>query len=159
MYTLQNIKFMVKYRFLVSAFLVAIALLFIFISQPVEAAPTFTYTPERLEQIQRYTTDLQGLRERLLEIPPLVQKGRWVDVQSLIHGPLGELRFKINRLVRGLDPKAQKTAASAAKEVFERLILIDEATLTRDTRKALLNYNGILRDFDAFLELVPSKTL
>lgn len=148
---------MMRYRAVLSVILAAIAVFLVSCSSPAPTVKGPTYTPQQLEQIQNYLTDVEELRDRLLEIPPLVQKQQWVDVQTFIHGPLGELRFKMGKLARSLEPKVQKQALEAAQEVFEHLILIDEATLTRDNRKALFNYNETLKDFDAFLSLVPKQ--
>jgi photosystem II protein PsbQ len=148
---------MVKYRSVLSIILAAIAVFLISCSSPTAVAPGPTYTPAQLEQIQTYTAEVKELRERLLGIPPLVQQQRWTDVQTYIHGPLGELRFKMSKLARSLEPKVQATALASAKDVFDHLILIDEATQTRDSRKALLNYNRALEDFETFLSYVPNN--
>jgi photosystem II protein PsbQ len=126
-------------------------------SAPVAKGPV--YTSAQLAQIEQYSTGVVELRDRLLEIPPLVQQQDWVDVQSFIHGPLGELRARMSRLARSLEPKVQKKALDAAKEVFEDLNLIDEATLTRDSKKALLSYNRAIQDFETFLKYVPAEAL
>jgi hypothetical protein len=60
------------------------------------------------------------------------------------------------RLSRNLLPSEQKQAEAAAKETFEHLILIDEAAQAQDGIKALRNYNELLKDFDAFVERIPS---
>jgi photosystem II protein PsbQ len=146
---------MVNYRSVLSVMLAAIAFFLISCSSPTAVAPGPTYSAAQLEQIQTYTAEVKELRERLLTIPPLVQQKRWTDVQSFIHGPLGELRFKMSKLARTLEPKVQATALESAKDVFGHLILIDEATLTQDSRKALLNYNRALEDFDTFLKYIP----
>ncbi|WP_448596285.1 photosystem II protein PsbQ [Thermoleptolyngbya sp.] len=144
------------YRSVLSLVLVAIALLSIGCSSaPVAKGPL--YSPEQLAQIEKYVSDVDALRVRMQEIPPLVQKKQWVDVQTFIHGPLGELRAKMTRLARLLEPeKAQPAALDAAKAVFGHLTAIDEATETGDSQKALLNYNEALRDFQVFLDLMPT---
>lgn len=150
---------MVRFRSIVAMVLtIAIALLLIS-GRPAEAARTTSppsYTPAQLEQIQRYATDVDELRDRILELPTLIQQEKWVDVKSLIHGPLGELRASMARLTRSLDPKAQKTAQKAAKDVFEHLVAIDEAATARSTTKAFRDYNAVLKDLDTFFGLLPS---
>jgi photosystem II protein PsbQ len=148
---------MVNYRSVLSVILAAIAVFLISCSSPTPVAKGPTYTTVQLEQIQNYAAEVNALRDRLLEIPPLVQQQRWRDVQTFIHGPLGELRFKMTKLARSLEPKTQTAALESAKDVFEHLILIDEATQTRDSRKALLNYNRALEDFATFLKYVPQN--
>ena len=147
---------MLRYRSILTLILVAITTLLISCSNPTPTVKGPLYSSAQLEQIQKYTGNLQEFRGRMLELPPLVQREKWSDVASFIHGPLGELRPTMSRLARTLEPKSQKQALDASKEVFEHLILIDEASQTRDRTKALRNYNEALKDFDAFLELVPS---
>lgn len=147
-----------RFRSILSLFVAAIAIFLVSCSSaPVARGPV--YTTAQLAQIEQYTTGVTELRDRLLEIPPLVQKQNWVDVQSFIHGPLGELRVRMSRLARSLEPKVQSKALQAAKEVYEDLNLIDEATLTRDSKKALLSYNRTIKDFEAFLKYVPADAL
>jgi glucose-6-phosphate isomerase len=62
----------------------------------------------------------------------------------------------MSRLARSLEPKAQKPALNAAKEVFEHLNAIDQAAQAGDETKALSNYSQALQDFDAFFQLIPS---
>lgn len=147
---------MTRYRAVLSLVLVAIATFLFSCSSPSATVKGPTYSADQFAQIQQATETVENLRQRMLEIPPLVQQGRWVDVQTFIHGPLGELRFRMNNLARMLEPKVQKQALQTAKDVFGHLNLIDEATLTRDSRKALLNYNEALRDFEEFYKLLPS---
>jgi photosystem II protein PsbQ len=147
---------MARFRSILAFVLVVITTLLVSCGGATPTAKGPLYTDTQLEQIQRYTEDVQTLRDRLLEIPPLVQQQEWNDVESFIHGPLGELRVKMSRLARSLAPKAQKQAVAAAKEVFEHLNAIDEAAQERDTIKALRNYNQALQDFEAFFQLIPS---
>ncbi|MCU0566354.1 MAG: photosystem II protein PsbQ [Oculatellaceae cyanobacterium Prado106] len=122
---------------------------------PVAKGPL--YSEAQLEQIQTYAAGVNSLRDRFLELPPLVQKGDWTEVDSFLHGDLGELRARMARLARSLAPKDTQTAAlDAAKEVFVHLNEMDEAVQTREVTKALKNYNAALKDFDAFLEFIPS---
>ncbi|NJO43682.1 MAG: photosystem II protein PsbQ [Cyanobacteria bacterium CRU_2_1] len=150
---------MVRFRSILAAVLAVILIVFVIGSYPAEAAKAkapYTYTPEQLEQINRSTADLQELRDRLLELPPLIQQNDWVDVKNFIHGPLGELRAKMVRLSRNLAPDAQKAATKTAKDVFGHLIAIDEAANSLDSTKAFRNYNELLKDFDAFFQLIPA---
>ncbi|GAB4136914.1 MAG: hypothetical protein Fur0046_10710 [Cyanobacteria bacterium J069] len=144
------------YRSVISLVLVAIAVVSIGCSSaPVAKGPL--YSSEQLAQIEKYASEVDTLRVRLQEIPPLIQKKEWIDVQSFLHGPLGELRFKMTTLARQLEPKKARPAAlEAAKAVFGHVIAIDEAAQTGDSQKALLNYNEALRDFQVFLDLIPT---
>lgn len=146
------------FRSIVAMLVVAIAIFTVGCSsgEPVDKGPL--YSADEFAQIEKYTAEVEEIRERMLAIPELVQKGDWNDVQTYIHGPLGELRFRMSNLSRQLKPtKAQKEALSAAREVFEHLNAIDEATQTADVRQALENYDEALRDFDAFLDLIPTE--
>lgn len=156
MLTIQSNRVMKRYRSVLSLVLAAIAVFLVSCGgAPVAKGPLYSST--QLAQIQKYSTDVEDLRARMLDIPPLVQQERWTDVQSYIHGPLGELRFKLSNMARLLEPKQARPAAlAAAKAVFGHLNQIDEATLTTDSRKAFLNYNEALKDFDAFLKLIPT---
>ena len=150
---------MIRFRSILTV-LLTVAIVFLLASgNPAVAARTSsqpTYTPAQLEQIQRYAIDVDELRDRVAELPTLIQQQKWVDVKSLIHGPLGELRAKMFRLSRSLDPKAQKTAQKISKEVFEHLEAIDEAAGLRNTTKAFREYNEVLKDLDALFGLLPS---
>ena len=144
-------------RSVLAMLVVAIAIFVVGCSGPTVAKGPL-YSAEQLAQIEQTTADVMVLRERVLEIPGLVRKGDWNDVRTFIHGPLGELRFKMSTLSRQLRPvKAQKEALTAAREVFEHLNAIDEATQTADPNKAFANYNEVIRDFDAFLDLIPTN--
>lgn len=121
------------------------------------SSPVSTYTPAQLEQIKRYLGDVETLRERMLKIPGYVQRKRWNDVQTYIHGPLGELRQTMLRLTRTLALDVQPQAQEAAKDIFGHLIKIDEAARLEDSRKALQNYNGAIEDFETYLNLLPPE--
>lgn len=144
------------YRSILSLFLAAIAIFLVGCGGP-QVAKGPLYSPEQLAQIEKYVADVQEMRDDLLAIPPLVQQQNWVDVQSYIHGPLGEMRQRLFRLANSLEPKVRTKAVQASREVFEHLNAIDEATVERNAPKALKNYNETLKDFDAFLKYVPAE--
>ncbi|MGF1537959.1 MAG: photosystem II protein PsbQ [Elainellaceae cyanobacterium] len=145
---------MARYRSLISCLLAAIALFVVSCSTPTEvAAPS--YTDADIAQIKAYVADIDQLRDRLNELPDMVDTARWSDVDSLIHGPLGELRFKMTSVARTLDQRVQADARDISKEVFNHLIAIDEAVTAQNRERALLNYNGILEDIERFVQLTP----
>ena len=146
---------MTRYRSILTFLLVVLTTVLVSCGNPTVAKGP-VYTANQLEQIQHYSTDIQSLSERMTELSTLIAAEQWNDVESFIHGPLGELRVRMARLARSLEPKAQKGAQDAAKEVFEHLIAIDEAAQTRDSAKATKNYQAALRDFDAFFQLIPN---
>lgn len=147
---------MARYRSILAFILVIITTLLVSCGSPTPTVKGPLYTTTQLEQIQRAASDIEGLRERLQEVPPLIQAKEWNDVITFIHGPLGELREKMIRLARTLTPTSQQAAQKAAREVFEHLNEIDTAAQARDANKALLNYNEALKDFEAFFKLLPS---
>ncbi|MEX0269938.1 photosystem II protein PsbQ [Leptolyngbyaceae cyanobacterium UHCC 1019] len=148
---------MVKIRTIVSAALVLFMVLVLGVGQ-VEAAKVkqpLTYTPEQLEQIQDYATDLQAMRDRLPELGQLVQQQDWTFTRNFIRGPLGELRVKMQNLSRTLLPDAQPAARQLAKNVFNDLIALDLAAQNSKAAVAQREYSAALKSFDSFLALVP----
>lgn len=147
---------MIRYRSILALILAAVTTLLVSCGSPSVAVKP-TYTASQLEQIQTSADTILALRDRLQELPPLIQQKDWNNVESFIHGPLGELRSKMSRLSRSLlTPDLQKGASAAAKDVFTHLNLIDEAAQAGDVTKALRNYNEALKDFDAFFKYLPS---
>jgi len=146
-----------RFRSILALCLVLVTTMLVSCGSPTPVAKGPLYSDIQLEQIQKSAADIQGLRDRLLELPPLIQANEWVDVGSFIHGPLGELRAKMARLARTLAPDAQTSALKAAKDVFGHLNTIDEAAQTRDITKALRNYNEALKDFDVFFSQLPGS--
>lgn len=148
---------MVKIRAIVSAALALCLVLMMGVSQ-VEAAKVkkpLTYAPDQLEQIQKYATELQVMRDRLPELGLLVEQQDWTFARNLIHGPLGELRVKMQNVSRNLLPDAQPGARKLAKEVFNDLIALDLAAQNSKAAVAQREYSASVRDFDSFLALVP----
>lgn len=149
---------MVRFRSVLAVLFTIVMVVLTFSIHPAEAARASkppSYTAAQLEQIQQYVDDIEAMRVRMQELPPLMQQQEWIDVKNFIHGPLGELRIKMLRLARNLSPDAQRTAQVAAKDVFDHLILIDEAADARNTNKALRNYNEALKDFEVFFQALP----
>ncbi|MGF1512454.1 MAG: photosystem II protein PsbQ [Elainellaceae cyanobacterium] len=146
---------MARYRSLLSCLLAAIAIFIVSCGGSTEAALP-SYSDADIAQIEAYVADIDQLRDRLTELPEMARKARWSDVDSLIHGPLGELRFKMSSIARKLDESKQADARSVSREVFDHLIAIDEAATAQSYERALLNYNGILEDIERFVQLTPA---
>jgi len=122
------------------------------------SAPTqqvTTYTPEMLQNVRIYTPAVTNLRERFPELAEAIQAEDWVEVQSFIHGPLGELRARLDRLGRTLLPQDQEAAQGLAQEVFSHLERLDDAAANRQQVIAGQEYRNALDDLDTFLGLVP----
>ncbi len=148
---------MVKIRSIVSAALALLMVLVMGVGR-VEAAKVkkpLTYVPEQIEQIQGYATELQAMRDRLPELGLLIQQRDWTFARNLIHGPLGELRVKMQNVSRNLLPDAQPAARTLAKEVFNDLTALDLAAQNSNAAAAQREYSAVVKDFDAFLALVP----
>ncbi|MGF1497519.1 MAG: photosystem II protein PsbQ [Elainellaceae cyanobacterium] len=150
---------MLRVRSVLSVVFAAIAIFIVSCSNPPQAATGPLYSDVQIERIQSYTADLDILRDRITEIPNLVTRRRWNDVQTLIHGPLGELRVKMVSITRNLEEDLQDEARSVARDVFDHLVDIDQAAADQDKDRALANYNNTLEDFDRFLRLVPDFSM
>lgn len=115
-----------------------------------------TYTPELLQQVELYTPAVAELRDRFPELQGYIQQKDWVNVQSFIHGPMGEMRTRVNRLAGTLLTKDKPQAQSLAKEIYTHLERLDEAAANNQQVIAGQEYRNALDDFDAFLSLVPT---
>lgn len=144
-----------RYQSFLALVLAAIATFLVSCSSSPDIAKGPTYTQAQLEELQGYADDISEFRDRMPEIAKFVQLRKWGDVASFIHGPLGELRPKMSQVARRLEPNAQKQANNLSQEVFEHLILIDEAANASDSTKALSNYRGAIEDLNSFLNLIP----
>jgi photosystem II protein PsbQ len=147
---------MFRFRSILALALVAVTVFLVSCSgAPVAKGPL--YSDAQLEQIRVAAANVDVLRDRLQELPSMVQSEDWTEVSSFIHGDLGELRARMSRLARSLAPQKTQTAAlAAAKDVFGHLNEIDEAATERNAQKALKNYNAALQDFEVYLKYLPS---
>ena len=101
---------MVRSRSILSLILAMVAVFLISCSSPTVAKAPPTYTPAQIEQIKEYAPTLLALRDRMSEIPVLIQRRDWIGVRNFIHGPLGELRLKMTYITRNLLPTDQTKA-------------------------------------------------
>jgi photosystem II protein PsbQ len=146
---------MPRFRSILSLVLVAIAILLVSCSgAPAAKIPT-VYTPEKIAQLQVYVEPIAQMRERMSELQNLIAKKQWVDAVALIHGPFGRLRKEMLDLSANLLIKDQKSAKKLAKDLFFRFERIDAAAKERDSGTAEIQYREAIRDFDAFLDLIP----
>lgn len=122
---------------------------------PASKAPT-TYTPAILQQVELYSPGVATLRNRFPELENYIQAQDWVNVQSFIHGPMGELRARANRLAATLLPQDKEQAQALAQELYVHLERLDEAAANRQQVIAGQEYRNALDDFDSFLSLVPT---
>lgn len=121
---------------------------------PNASAPP-TYTPEKLAQIQTYRISVDEARERMSELSDLIKDENWVDTRTFIHGPLGLIRRNMTYLSNALLEDDAKKATPLAKEVFKSLDDIDAAAKENNYSAAISEFNQAIRNFDAYLDLVP----
>lgn len=141
-------------RSIIALVLALVAMLMINVSH-VDAARVKTYTPEQIEQLQSYASDLAQIRDRMPELANLIQQQDWIYTRNFIHGPLGEIRVKMFGLTRNLLPDAQGSARQLSSNLFESLNAMDQAAQSKDYKAAIRSYAEVVRDLDTFLSLVP----
>ena len=135
------------------------ALLVAFLASCSSPTPPPTYSDAQLQKIELYAGGIQTLRDRMSELESLIQKEEWINVDTFIHGPLGDLRSKTTYLTQSLLlPKDKTPVLDAAKEIFEDLEDIDVAAAEGDKKQALSEYKEAVADFDTFLGLVPKNS-
>ncbi len=144
-----------RFRPLLGILLAVVASCLVACGGPAAKIPT-TYTPEILQQVELYTPGVAELRDRFPELQGYIQQKDWVNVQSFIHGPMGEMRARLNRLANTLLTKDKPQAQSLAKELFVHLERLDEAAANNQQVIAGQEYRNALDDFDSFLSLVPT---
>lgn len=144
-----------RLRPLLGILLAVVATCLVACGGPAAKIPT-TYTPEILQKVELYTPAVTELRDRFPELEAYIQDKDWVDVQSFIHGPMGELRVRMGRLSNTLLTKDKPQAQNLAQDLFAHLERLDEAAADNQQVLAGQEYRNALDDFDAFLDLVPT---
>jgi photosystem II protein PsbQ len=144
-----------RFRPLLGILLAIVATCLVACGGPASKQPT-TYTPEIMQQVELYSPGVAELRTRFPELEQYIQAKDWVDVKSFIHGPMGELRTRVNRLAATLLPKDQPKAKELAQELYVHLERLDEAATEGQQVIAGQEYRNALDDFDSFLSLVPT---
>ncbi|WP_229424114.1 photosystem II protein PsbQ [Moorena producens] len=152
----EQTMMMRSYRSILTVILAMVMTFLVSCGSP-SATTAPTYTPEKIAQIQTSATRVLELREKMPVLEANIQDENWVDVSSFIHGPLGDLGLSSNYLSGQLLPKDQKAAKEAAEELLKSLVKIDEASVERNSQLALKNYEAALKNFDDFLELIPTS--
>lgn len=145
---------MFRYRSLLSLVLALVATFLVSCGSPSAKQPP-TYTQAQLSQIEIYVPRLTQMRDRLPELQAAISRESWFNVDNFIHGPLGELRQSLTRVSRNLLPADQKVANSLIDEVFQNLEDLDRAALDNNYQEAVVGYNALVKNLDAFLDLVP----
>lgn len=143
-----------RLRSILSVLLACVTVFLVSCSSATEVKPP-TYTSAKLEVIEKYTSEIEGMRDRLPELAKLIQDENWTFTKNFIHGPLGELRAKMSLVERNLLPKDQPKAKETGKQVIEDLISIDAGAEAQDYKATIRSYAALQKDINAFLELSP----
>ncbi|NEP45452.1 MAG: photosystem II protein PsbQ [Okeania sp. SIO2H7] len=144
-----------QYRSILSLFLAVVAVFMVSCSgAPTAQGPT--YTDAEIQLLQTYKTNLQKFRDRAEELDSMIENQEWNNIKSLIHGPLGELRFRLSSVTRSLEPSLQKTADDLADDILKAVVGIDAASASFDPGATAAQYNTLVRNFDQFLDLIPT---
>jgi photosystem II protein PsbQ len=114
------------------------------------------YTAAQIEQVQRYAASAAELQNRLDELQTLIDQENWTFVRNLLRGPYGELRTITGRVVRNLQGPDRKAAQQAEDRLFKDLVSLDAAALEQNYEQAVKSYSAVVKDWDAFLSLVPN---
>jgi photosystem II protein PsbQ len=146
---------MIRYRSILNALIVLVAVFVVSCGGPAAKAPT--YSTQQIQQFQQYSSRIQGFSDRLSELQTLVDNQKWNDVKSFIHGPLGDLRLQMVNLSRELFPSARTKALAQSKHVFEHLVKIDEAAQVGNYELAKANVAEVTQDIKDFLQQVPQS--
>lgn len=149
---------MVRYRSILSLILAIVATFLVSCGGPTTATVPQTYTTAQVEQIQEYVPGILTLRDRMKDIPNMIQRRDWIAVSNFIHGPMGELRLKMTYVTRNLLPKDQAGAREATRDLFDDLVQIYQAAQQGDAKKAILNYREASAKLDNFLKYVPQQS-
>ena len=142
------------FRSILPVILLLVTTLLVSCGGPNASAPP-TYTPEKLAQIQTYRISVDQARERMSELSDLIEQKNWVDTRTFIHGPLGLIRRNMTYLSNALLEEDAKKATPLAKEVFKNLDDIDAAAKENNYSAAISQFNQTIRNFDAYLDLIP----
>mgnify|MGYP000123067591 CR=1 FL=1 len=147
---------MKSYRSILSLVFALMTVFLVSCSSPVAVTPP-AYNPTQVEQIQRYVGVLQGIRDRFPVLAEAIATKNWVDVGTIIHGPLGELRQKTGYAIRNILPKSEvETANKITDKIFVSLEAIDKAAAANNLPAAKKNYQEAVDYFDDFLQLLSN---
>ena len=146
-----------QYRSILSLLLAVVAVFMVSCSGGPKAAPGPTYTDAEIQLLQTYKTNLQKFRDRAEELDGMIENEEWNNIKSLIHGPLGELRFRLSSITRALEPSLQKSADDLADDTLKSIVGIDAAATSFDALAAADQYNRMIRNFDGFIDLIPTE--
>jgi photosystem II protein PsbQ len=120
-----------------------------------EVSPPTTYSGEQMAQLEIFAPRVTELRDRFPELEDYIQNKKWRDISSFIHGPMGELRVRLERVAERLLPQDAEQAKYYAEEIGTHLEKLDAAAAEYNQIEAGKQYREALDDFNAFVELIP----
>lgn len=136
--------------------LVAIATLLVSCSSGGQATAPPTYSAAQLSQIATYTDRIQSSKDRLPELAGYIRSQDWVNVDNFIHGPLGDLRTRMNRLAFQLLPDDKASILKVADSVSTDLEAMSAAVRGYNFDLANRAYARFAKDLSTFLNSVPT---
>lgn len=148
---------MSRFRSILSLCLVLVTTLLVSCGNPNVSKIPITYSPEKIEQLQILIDPITEARDNMANLKNFIAEQNWTDTRTYIHGPLGRLRVDMANLTRSLLPKDQKAAREAAKELFSHFERIDAAAKERSSALAQAQFTEAIKDFDAFLKILPNS--
>lgn len=143
-------------RVVFSLCLVVMATVLVGCGGPAAKAP-LVYTPEKVAELQLYLTPLNEAHDRLGELENYVDRQDWINVKSFIHGPLGGLRASVGYINRVLLESDQERAVDLSEAIFDDLERLDAAANEKVTEVVDAAYGAVVRDFDAYLNFIPTE--
>lgn len=147
---------MTRIRSILALVLVCVTVLLVSCGSPAVKAPP-TYSATQIEEIQRIASKIEPTRDRMQQLATQIQNRDWNNVRSFIHGPLGQVRSDMLHLAEDLFPDAKRKALEASKGMFSHLVEIDQAAQEGNYTQAIRNYAEAIKDFDAFMQLIPNS--
>ncbi|MEM9540581.1 MAG: photosystem II protein PsbQ [Cyanobacteria bacterium P01_E01_bin.42] len=149
---------MKRLRSLLPIFLAAFAILLVSCGGSVAKAPP-VYTPEKIAEIQRYMTPVYAARERMPELAEYIEAEDWRNVSSFIHGPLGGLSSSMGYINRSVVlPKDRPALEEAYESFYKDIERLDAAVQDNTYSFAIAGYTSTLKDFDAYIDLIPTES-
>lgn len=142
-------------RPLVALILVLVTTLLVSCSGGKVATPPPTYTAEQIAKIEKFVAPIESARAEMTRLEDYINEEDWVNTRSFIHGPLGDLRRDMGYLSRELLPRQQKQATKLIRDLFSDLEELDAEAKAESYSLVVQRYNDAIRDFDAFLDLIP----
>ena len=138
-------------------FLIAIATLLVSCSSGSKAAAPPTYSTEQIAQIAVYAGRIQTSKDRLPELAGYIREDNWANIDNFIHGPLGELRERMNRLAFQLLPADKAEALALSEKISGDLEAMSAAVGAFDSNRTNEAYIKFAKDLSTFLDMVPTE--